>query len=351
MNIRGLFPAGLITLQTLALVWSFSRHGVHAHFNSQDGVESVVASVNGEPISRSEVDLQVSLLRSRVFRYFRQKHGDGITNDKGFWTTSHDGEIPAEVAQAWALENLKRIKLEQTLARERGIVSDIRYRAIQENRIQENKRREEVLRSGGVIYGPERFNEQAWFDYCHSHMVEALKKALARDELRVSEDELKKHYLDIRERHFKRTDSVKAIVVRIPYDPGGRSDRGDALASIKAAQEWLRNGEAVRNASLRVKGTVAEKVFGEATERKDAMEEPDLIEAARALKPGSISDIHDDGRSFFIIKCQERKDQGYRPYPEVSSIVREKLVDMLYDNYIDSLARECKMLRVNGHRL
>ncbi len=152
----------------------------------------VIATVDGEPVSIQLFEQRLSLHRSAVYSYFHKKYT--IENPSSFWTTRYGKEMPSEIIKKRAMDDCVNIKIQQILARDNGIMTDISHKAFLENLKNENIRRIKILAKNGVIYGPEQYTEKTYFEYIFSNMQIKLKTKLGQDTFYLSDDELKKFH-------------------------------------------------------------------------------------------------------------------------------------------------------------
>ena len=93
-----------------------------------------------------------------------------------------------------ALDECIRIKIQQILASENGIIQDISYEIFLKNLQLENKRRKNASESKQVIYGPKEMTELTYFNYVFSNMIIRLKNQLADKQFKVNEDRISAYY-------------------------------------------------------------------------------------------------------------------------------------------------------------
>jgi len=312
---------------------------------------SVEAYVNDEPITTQELNLQIKLHRSQILSYFRNKFGNEVTSQKGFWENNYGGEIPAQRAHSLALDTLKRIKIQEILARQKGLISDIRYETLLTNLLLENKRRDSVIANHGVIYGAAHFSEETFFDYVFSNMVIELQKSLANAELKPSLQQLQEYYLLIRKDHFQARDSIRVQEIKIAYaDPDTTKNivRDSAWAILHKIQQQVHAGLDFAKAVKSAHAKMTARIFNDATARNDYTHDGEISCVADTLSVGSVSAIVDNGQELSIIKSVSRQGNGYKPFELVAPIVRAQYIEATYEKYIDSLVQHIKFREANG---
>ena len=328
----------------LACVLCFLAAGYHSSVAASE--YTTEAHVDDEPITTPELNLQVSLVRSQVLNSFREKFGTDITSQKDFWTNNYGGEVPAQQARQLALQKLKGIKVQELLAYHKGLLTDIHYETFISNLAAENKKRDSIIASHGAIYGLVHYTEETFYDYVFTNMQADLQKNLAEHELKPSEQQLQEYYYAIRDSHFKSSNSIYTQLFKISYaypDTQKNVPRDTAWKLARKAQKKLREGTNLAAIQQSMNGGFSQRIFNDSTARFDHTHDREVLNAAETLSIGSVSDVVDDGYALTVLKCIDRKINGYRPYEQVAAIVRAKYIEIAYENYIDSLTQTAKL--------
>jgi hypothetical protein len=153
-----------------------------------------VATVDDEEVSAAELRHWMLLERAAVARYFFREHGVRDAGD--LWRREFGGESPAKMLRERALREIVRIKVQQLLAREKGIVDTANFLEIMEARAEVNRTRRERIERGGVVYGPPAFTPRVYFDHVFDRMVEDLKAHLSETDFKLSDAELMDRFRD-----------------------------------------------------------------------------------------------------------------------------------------------------------
>lgn len=151
-----------------------------------------VLTINGESVSKAEYLFVMSGLRPNVFSYFSRKYG--TEESANFWTSSFNGEVPAEILRQKTIDLLRRIKTEQILMKKHGITDDITFSGFLEDLKTENERRRLALAKNLPVYGPVQYEDKIYYDYLHSERIEKLKRILFTSEITISEEEINNYY-------------------------------------------------------------------------------------------------------------------------------------------------------------
>lgn len=335
------FTYGLIWFTIMiSLIIACSERG------SQQG-EEYVATVNGEKISLPEYKQVMRSHRAMIFNYFYEKYG--VENDGQFWTTKYGDEIPIERLKNIALNECVRIKVQQLLAQQKNVISDISYDAFLKNYQTINNQRKEAMNAQKVIYGPVEFTEQTYFNYSFSAMVLQLKNLLAKKELAHDEDDLNDYY-EHKKENYKRPDVVEVDKISVyVHNP----QTGKPLMSRDAAKLLISH---VKEESSRIEkfNIVAEKighanilvdkqVFDHTTAFTDNRLYYELKMAASMLSVGEISPIIEDDGGYHIIKCLTKRDGGYILFEEIRENIESDYLDDRYEQYIDQMVEKASI--------
>ncbi len=308
----------------------------------EESLTKHVAKVNGDPVSVRLFERRLARNRFAAFGYFGRTYGV-TTPGADFWSTSYEGEVPAEWLKQRVLEECVRIKIELGLAKENGVVPDTSYAAFLRALDRENERRRECLAKGEPIYGPKQYREDEFFLYVINNVRIAVKRALWKGRLYASEETLEEYYEWAKEKYFDRGDRVKVWAIEIIY---GRREgypesltRDEAKAKIEEAKKRLDTGERFEDLASEhnENGFLNEYVFDYETRSIDKSHRASKREEAMRLCEGEISDIYEEMNSFFILKCVEKEKLGYLPFEDVRGRVKKLYVDGKYEELIDNL--------------
>lgn len=183
--------------------------------------KNCIAKLNGEIISVPEFRLLMKKNRAMIYNDFYQKYGAEDCTD--FWTRSFKEEIPIEILKKKALDECVQIKVQQILAKDYKLVTSICFSNFIENFQQEQQRRKNAYESNQVIFGPIELTELGYYNYIISNMQIRLKNHLAVNQFKVSDEQLKKYYLQTRNDHSDK--SEKSSVAEIQFNSIAREFR------------------------------------------------------------------------------------------------------------------------------
>lgn len=156
--------------------------------NCQNAGSEIVACINNAAITKSELKHWMLLEKSNVYNYFFRKFG--VQDSDHFWTEKQGNEIPLEKLKETALESIKRCKLQQLLALEKGIVITTNFDEIMNDLEKVNVERARKVENGVPIYGPKQFTSRTYFSHVFDKMVISLKNELSKNELKPTNEQL-----------------------------------------------------------------------------------------------------------------------------------------------------------------
>ena len=329
----------ILWIALIMITFAFCTYLFTERYESDEASASAVAMVNGNQISVQEFTRSLNNNKPSVVSYFKSKYG--IEAGENFWNSNRSGEVPRDVLLKKALDEAVRIKIQQQLAKEKGLVKDISYSAFLAELNKENQRRTEDLSKGRPVFGPKQYQENQYFDYVFSNQIIKLKEKLGEKELKTSEDNLKKYYeahLDL----FKKGEIIKVAEVLLPAD-----NKANPII-ISDVQIRLSKGESPEAiVSDYKKQGVPDLKYGEVTyDSKKISESEDLNELQSAilnLKAGQVSNVILQDNIFVVVKNIDRKGDGYKPFADVKELVTSLLLDDEYKKLIDSRVEKAKI--------
>ncbi len=311
----------------------------------------IVATVNGDPVYTEEFRERLLMQKVPVQKYFEKKYGIQAGND--FWEDNFEGENPSKKAKDMALNECVRIKVEQQLARDKGLLEDISYPAFLKQLEKENKRRKKAVENNEIIYGPVEYQKNVYYEYLYSNMKIALKELLEGKEIQFTEADLMSYYEEIKDSLYRKEGEVKILKAYITYTDENRNfseeKRKAALEKIKQVKLKMDQGEKIENISdsspngESLKVNFVEQVFNEKTAKYDQQSVLELKTRARRLSVGEVSDIIEENNTFYVIKCLEREADGYKSFEEVKENVKSKFIDEKYNEMVEELVKAAKV--------
>lgn len=332
-----LLSAGMLVVSAiLAILFAYQTGLIYGEF-------SKLATVNGEPIYVREYKMELKSNSTEGINYFNQNYGVESGDDS--WPSSYNGEVPDEVARKKALDDIVEVKVQQILAKEKGIIESTDYKDFLKELENENRQRNDALKNNKVIYGPDNYGEFEYFKYMFGNMVLKLKKNLKEKELSIPEDRLESMYNLLKETRFKLPDDIKIQTISITFaDAKGVINddlKNKARVRIDEAKKRIDKGEAFEEVAVEYnpKG-VFEHTFTKEKQMEETVERPDLLSEAARLEQGQVSEVLEIGTDFVLIFCKEKSNTGYLLYKDAREEILNELVEKDYEEYIDRLIEE-----------
>jgi len=303
---------------------------------ASDAQEDVVATVNGHGITFREFRRSLLEHRAVVFSYFN--HQFGAAKDQGeFWRRSFDGEVPLEKLRKLTLDASVRIKMQQLLALEKGLVRDASHAAFLSGLEEENRRRKKAARNQEAIYGPVEYSESTGFAHLFSLLVVRLKQRLADDDFEITVATLRNFY-EANKEQFKQQDYVMLH--------GLRARDTDAQETLCRLAHQLRDGVGLTE-SMQDKpiGLVYFKQsLGDTAKGGEQTDDFDLPAEVRELPMGAIS-LFEQESELFLIQLVARREMGYYPFDDkLQRVLQRRYVDLAYERLIAQRVNEAEVV-------
>lgn len=340
MRKRTLFTVVIAIFMAVAAIAATAAYTKNSKVSDND----TALTVNDEPVAAGEFRMLMGFAHvAKTYSYFQEKYGADTSKD--FWTTSYGGETPILYVREKTLADEVRIKLQQILMKENGIVSDISYEGFLKSLKEENQKRQEAVKKDQVIYGPEQYGPNEYFDYQLSNNVYKLKEKLFSDA--VNEEELRKQYEADKDKQYSMPDFMKFEKITIPFGSDA-VEKEKAEQMIMKAKRMLDSGTAFENVAEQFNrdGKVEEHILDETTARNDHYLHPELKAVAGSMEAGQISGLIETKDEFIIVKCTDKVSNRYQSYVDVKDKVRISYMDEKYEEVIDKQVGEAHV-RIN----
>jgi hypothetical protein len=323
---------------------------------------AVIAWVNKEPVIMREFMQRANKERSQVIRFYRINYG--CEYNEGFWSKMFDGKTPSEVLKKKTLDTLVQIKVQQIAAKNWGIMPDITYLGFLRLLEKENKRRLEARSLNKVIYGPVQYNEDVYFNYLFTNMVNQLMNILNENVFKITDRQLKEIYETDKERLYRKGYFTKIRLFGIKFK----------TASVIEENEKNRK-EAYIVLSNLSKCSINEESCPEKIKEKYKYD-PDLVintediifndsvysaeedntlramvkESAKSMEKGEFSKAIEFPDALYVIQVKEKRSLGYRNFEECKKTIRDSSLEQLYIEYINNMVLKANIeLQLNKY--
>lgn len=152
-------------------------------------LDKLIATINGMPLAAREYRWHLNKNRSLVVRDIIAQYD--IPDPAHFWTVPIDGATPWQRLSEQALDYAISFKLEQMLAREKGLSVIMTYPELLHRMQLENARRS---KGGKHLPGPAHFTAEEFYFYEQGRIHFELMKTMGENELAVDDDDVKEYY-------------------------------------------------------------------------------------------------------------------------------------------------------------
>lgn len=302
----------------------------------------VIASVNGENITGEEFRLFINQNRAMTFNYFVNKYKADLSR-REFWSTQFGDENPTEYIKDTALQSSIMVKLQQVVAREKGIVSYIDYSDFKDRLVQENARRKYDKENSGIIYGPVKYTTKMYYNYLFSQMLIALKRKMAQHEFKISDMELNQEYESTKNERFRNRDQIKVEIIT-PL-----SGKDTIFTKLTESVENINKLENIINV-YRDQINISEMQINDETYDLYFRQNESLVENIYQLTIDQSIVFRDNDNQLSIIRCITHEKSGYKSFEEVKELVRLKWIDNQYEDWLKMVRLEAD-IRVNEEYL
>lgn len=312
--------------------------------------DNVVGIIDKVPITVKEFNMLMQRNVANVYSDYHNKYD--ATYEKEFWTTSFDGNIPIETLKEMTFEQLKSIKIQQSLFKKYGVVSDISYDGFLAQLEEENKERDKKIKEGQPVYGPVSYGESDYYEYLFYNNVIALKETLDKTILRATQEELKAYYDLVREEQFKTDLVVEAEIVSYPYYDlkTGLVDEEKKQMAQNEMEEYkreIKNGASLKEiagkSDTEIPYYTVESFGSDQTGIDKAGTKEELSQIVMSLKEGELSAVYDINNSYLLIRCIKRNTGVYESFDTVKNIVEKEYKEKKYQDYIKNLLDHAKI--------
>jgi hypothetical protein len=313
---------------------------------------AIVAFIDNEPVYHREFLQIAGNERASVIRDFRIKAQFEYTSD--FWDKQFDNTTPAEVLKKRTLNILVKIKIQQILAKKQGLTDDITYTGFLSSFNKENQRRLNAGKNGQVIYGPVQYNENGYYNYVFTNLVNQLKNTMADKDLGISEESLLRQYQLTKDQAYSNGFNSKIRLIEISRTSGEGKPTITEIQHELTLQlqdsckkplinelQFLKTIEPYQNMpDISVRNS--EIVFNDTIPSPE--DEPSfritLKETVKELNPENRCRILNKKNALFVIYLIQKQFQGYKTFESCRTSVHSTSVEYNYLKLIDELAQK-----------
>ncbi|WP_438449200.1 peptidyl-prolyl cis-trans isomerase [Gorillibacterium sp. sgz5001074] len=283
-----------------------------------------IAVVDGEKVDAKEVQLLANAQRAKVYTYFMQRYG--LEDSLDFWQTEVGGEKPIQKLKGLTLERLKEIKVQQLWARQEGLIEDIGYESFLQRLHDENESRKKALQEHRVIYGPQQYNADTYYEYVFSNLIIQLKQRLADSAYKPDEEQIHRYYEENKTRYTEKgTAQMEVLFI------SNKSSQAKELMAM--AQQLSQQGTSLKEVVKALTASPAEVQFGEYL-LGSKMEETEVSERLKVisagLSAGQTSGFEQVENGWFMATCLDKTEERAQPLASIRSNVIDDYVHSVY---------------------
>jgi len=326
----------------IAAVVFVSTGGTETSVNTEPSDDDfVVFTVDGEPVTFREFYHSVNHVRGGVIASYIVAGLDFGCPD--FWHTYVDGITPFQTLKQQAVQRAARIKVIQIQAMEYELIDDISYSAFMSGFIQENERREGVVDSGGVIFGPQQYGESLFFDIQTTNLEDALRSFIA-PLMGATEEEL----LEFFEEDWQNTPAEAGWIIidklYIPYMPTGYLFREEAYALLQDVLVQAQRGEDFMEIAEEHSSVMFREQFLSLRRGEGSLGQRASIQTARDMRIGELSSIYSDNGSLAILLVTARNEERFLTFEDLWSVMQRTKTVQNFAQFIDSFVEEANII-------
>lgn len=293
------------------------------------GKKLKVAEINGYSVYEDEFKLFLDEQKGNITSYYFTNYG--IENyDDEFWNTAIDGQTPIEKAREQAMEACVEAIVIRQIAEEADVAYEETYDSLYDQWEEYNKERRENKEDGDVVYGPVELDIDEYYrQYLSKLEVEVQEKW--KESEPFSDGEIQDYY----DRHQQEyADGGSYIIEELYIESGSDPSAGEQMA--QEAYESLNNGISFEQAaSYYMQKDPNEYEFLPENRKSDEMEYSELIDHAKNLGPGEISEVFQRGSGWSIIRLISGEEGQVSPLEDVRNRVISALSNERFEQRLD----------------
>jgi peptidyl-prolyl cis-trans isomerase SurA len=295
-------------------------------------VEEIVARVNNDIITRSELDKA------------KQESAEGAQQDCAGKCTPEQQQIAVEDAQKFALRDL----IDRSLLAQRGKDMDINVEADlvkqldqirQQNKLKDMDDLEKAVTAQGIN----------WEDFKNRMKDRLLTQEVIRREvgshINITHDEEMKYYQD-HQKDFVKPEQVALTAIEIKTEGKPESEIPDLKAKAQKLHDRIKDGEDFGELAKRFSDGATAQQGGYLGVYKRGELSKELEDIVFKMERNQITDVIETKQGFLILKVLEHYDEGEQPFEKVENEIQEQL----YNQKMEPALREyLKTLREQSY--
>lgn len=301
------------------LFFSTAAYAKEKQESSAASLSASVAKVNGEDITRAEVERAIDILAPRT--YFHAS----ITPEK------------RKKLEGKALDDVIERKLLYQYAKKIGIKATEKeikeYEKRVAGKLKDKKSFIAALNNANMSY--ETFRKELEVDLTLRKLFDTkIKKTYSDAEL--------KEYYEKNKFKFKEPEKIKVRIVYIRNDPTDPDGKSKALKKAKEAYKKIKDGEKFADIAYKYSDAMSRVKGGDVGYTHRGMLDSDIDKVAFSLKEGEISEIIENDKGYYIINVEEKKVQRMIAFEDTVDRLRKSLNSKIEKERKESLLDKLK---------
>ena len=308
-----------------------------------DFSSNTIATVNDILVSRDE------------FLYVMKKESSSVAGsymteykaeyDEGFWEKKHGNakETPLEKLKKTALAELEKTKHLQFIARETGIIDEIKAFGQLKGELSEvNAERAKTKSENGILHGPLQFTFDIYYRMTNNNLEYALKKGLVDSgNAWYSDSDAKAHYEKMKESVFNRGHQLRYYEIRVPAELLNSEITNQIRAILLSRSEIEKDSFSPLSAMIANAISVAKHQLHTTESGED--EQHDKTKSVLGdLQVGETSNLIMDGQYAVIYKLLEKLHLGYLSFDDARYGILRELCEERVDSLLANSSRHVK---------
>ncbi|WP_098741311.1 peptidylprolyl isomerase [Paenibacillus sp. EZ-K15] len=328
-------------LLLVSLVVATAIIAVALNMEMRASADEVVLTIDDEPVTVQEFQFFLQQNKAWTTSYFKQKYNADYSED--FWTSAYEGETPLDYARQKTVQDVARIKTEQSLMKQHGIIQDVSYASFLRNLAAENETRQQKIREGQPIYGPQQYGAEPFYSYTQSMNYQRLIDTLVKQtRSSLGDKELKALYEEVKPEYFH---LGYAFVYEKVTASGTESSRTLNTLQELVLSKKLSVEEAI--ARLSPSGLKVQKdTLDIDTKSKDDDAARYLHDVLTSTQPGEFTAIQQDAEGSMMIRLLDTRDKGYAPYEQVKTSLVQLYIQKQLEQQVSQKLHDAN-IRIN----
>ncbi|WP_438348745.1 hypothetical protein ACP8HI_24660 [Paenibacillus sp. FA6] len=307
--------------------------------SSQKSSDEVVFAIDTYEVTDSEFNAFLQNKKALTASYFKRTYDIDYSED--FWTSSFNGENPLEYAKQQVMDDLLKVKIEQIMMKENGVVSDISYKSFLKSLESENNERQRKLKNNEPIYGPKNYGAQEYYSYLHSinyqKLIDKLSKVASNT---LSDDAVQQMYEDMKLDYFHKGYSFDYEKISLISESGGSKEALEEIQHISVSNDVsLEEAAKLIGQSVRVESMTLDL---DEVSKDDTLSQL-LYETFLELNDGEFSEVDQISSESFMYRISEKQDKGFEKFDDVKSAVIQIHVQGQLEQKVSQRLSEAKV--------